>query len=83
MSDYESDTPAPEPAPAPAPSKPKRESKKMTDKQKSDLNKHMAKMKKDGMTLTEQRSHRMRLMSRMRQDPKMTARKAHTAISKK
>ena len=81
MSDYESDTPAPEPAPAP--SKPKRESKKMTDSQKADLKKHMDKMKKDGMTLTEQRSHRMRLMSKMRQDPKMSARKAHTAISKK
>ena len=81
MSDYESDTPAPEPAPAPV--KPKRESKKLSESQKADLKKHMNKMKKDGMTLTEQRSHRMKLMSRMRQDPKMSARKAHTAISKK
>jgi len=81
MSDYESDTPAPEPAPAPV--KPKRESKKLSESQKADLKKHMDKMKKDGMTLTEQRSHRMKLMSRMRQDPKLTAKKAHTAISKK
>jgi hypothetical protein len=87
MSDYSSDSeavaePVSESPPAPAPVKKKREGVKMTEKQKSDLNKHMAKMKKDGMTLTEQRSHRMKMMSRMRKDPKTTARKAHASLSK-
>lgn len=74
---YESE-PASETAPAPA-SKPKRESKKLTDKQKTDLNKHMAKMKKDGMSLSEQKSHRMKLMSRMR-NKNMSVNKAHADI---
>ena len=70
--------PAPEPAPAPAP-KPKRESKKLTDKQKTDLNKHMEKMKKNGMSASEMKSHRMKLMSRMR-NKGMTVGKAHKDI---
>lgn len=84
MSDYSDDTPAPEPvAPAPAPvEKKKREGKKLSDKQKEDLTKHMNKMKKDGMSASEMKSHRMKLMSRMRKDPKMTARKAHKDIMK-
>ncbi len=82
MSDYSDDTPEPEPAPAPAPApaKKKREGKKLSDKQKGDLNKHMAKMKKDGMSASEMKSHRMKMMSRMRKDPKTTARKAHKDI---
>ena len=82
MSDYSDDTPEPEPAPAPAPApaKKKREGKKLSDKQKGDLNKHMAKMKKDGMSTSEMKSHRMKMMSRMRKDPKTTARKAHKDI---
>ena len=84
MSDYSDDTPVsepePAPAPAPAPAKKKREGKKLSDKQKGDLNKHMAKMKKDGMSASEMKSHRMKLMSRMRKDPKTTARKAHKDI---
>ena len=64
----------------PVAEKKKREGKKLSDKQKTDLNKHMGKMKKDGMSLTEQRSHRMRLMSRMRKDENVTAKKAHKEI---
>lgn len=84
MTSYEDASPMegepPAPAPAPAPKK-KREGVKMTDKQKSDLNKHMAKHKKAGsMTLTEQRSHRMKMMGRMRKG--MTVQKAHNDIKK-
>ena len=73
-----------DPAPAPTQStkSTKRQSAKMTDAQKAGLNKHMEQMKKQGMTLTEQRSHRMKLMARMRKDPKMTAKKAHNAVMK-
>jgi len=64
-------------------SKPKASSGKMSDKQKADLTKHMEKMKKQGMTGSEMKSHRMKLMSRMRKDPKMTANKAHKDVMKK
>ena len=84
MSDY-SDTPdvesepAPAPAPSPAPKK-KREGVKMTDKQKQDLNKHMEKVGKD-MSVSERKSHRMKMMGRMRKG--MTVGKAHKDISSK
>jgi len=81
MSDY-TEPVVDTPEPAPAPQKKKREGKKLTDKQKQDLTKHMDKMKKGGMTLTEQRRHRMKLMAQMKKDPKITANKAHKAISK-
>jgi site-specific DNA-adenine methylase len=71
-----------EPAPAPVVEKKKREGKKMTDKQKADLNKHMEKLKKGGMSLTEQRSHRMKMMGQLRKDEKMTVTKAHKVLSK-
>jgi len=83
MSTYGSDSetpPAPEPAPAPAPSKPKREGVKMTDAQKKALSKHMEKHKKDGMSASEMKSHRMKMMSRMRKG--MSVNKAHMDISK-
>lgn len=71
--------PAPEPEPEPvegapegagavapeAPVKKKREGVKMTDKQKADLNKHMEKVSKD-MSVSERKSHRMKMMSQMR-----------------
>jgi len=63
-----------EPAPAPAPKK-KREGVKMTDKQKADLNKHMA---KSGLTGSEAKSHRMKMMGRMRKG--MSVKKAHADI---
>ena len=75
-------SPTPAPATTQSTKSTRRPSAKLTDKQKTELNKHMDKMKKDGMTLTKQRSHRMKLMSRMRKDPKMTAKKAHTALMK-
>jgi len=71
---------APEPEPAPAPAKKKREGKKLTDKQKSDLNRHMEKVGKD-MSVSERKSHRMKMMSRMR-NKDMTVGKAHRDISK-
>ena len=71
----------PEPAPAPA-SKPKRTGAKLSDKQKADLTKHMAKMKKDGMSPSEMKSHRMSLMAKLRKDPKLTAKRAHTMLMK-
>ena len=55
----------------------------MSDKQKADLKKHMEKMKKGGMSASEMKSHRMKLMGRMRKDPKMTAKKAHTAVNER
>ena len=70
------------PAPSPVVEKKKREGKKLSDKQKADLNKHMEKLKKGGMSLTEQRSHRMRMMGQLRKDEKMTVTRAHKNLSK-
>ena len=79
--EYSSDSePSPEPvSAAPAPVKTKRESKKLTDKQKADLTKHMQKMQKGGMSPSEAKSHRMKLMSRMR-NKGMSVGKAHKDI---
>jgi len=85
MSDNYDEQPTPEPAPAPAPNsvpKKKREGKKMTDKQKEDLNKHMTKMAKSGMSASELKSHRMKMMGRMR-NKNMSVNKAHKDISGK
>ena len=87
MSDTESPTTTePEPvaevspvAPV-APLKKKREGVKMTDKQKADLTKHMTKVGKD-MSVSERKSHRMKMMSRMRKGE--TVAKAHKALSAK
>jgi hypothetical protein len=68
------ESPAPEPEPAP---KPKRVVVKMTDKQKLDLKKHMDKVGKS-MTPSERKSHRMKMMSRMRRGETVT--KAHKGI---
>lgn len=62
------------------PPKKKREGVKMSDKQKSDLNKHMEKHKKAGMSVSEMKSHRMKMMGRMRKG--MTVTKAHNDIKK-
>ena len=72
--------PAQESAPASAPIKKKRPAVKMTDKQKGDLTRHMNKMKKAGMSPAERKSHRMRMMGRMRKG--MSVNKAHKDISK-
>jgi hypothetical protein len=85
MSDTES-TPQPQPEPEPeptpvapvAPLKKKREGVKMSDKQKADLTKHMTKVGAN-MTVSERKSHRMKMMSRMRKGE--TIAKAHKALS--
>ena len=79
MSSYE-ETPD-EPAPTPAPEKKARKSTgKMSDDQKSKLKKHMVKMQKAGMSASEMKSHRMKMMGRMRKG--MTLQKAHNDIKK-
>ena len=64
----------------PAPEKKKRNMTKLTDKQKADLKKHMEKHKKDGMSTSEIKSHRMKMMARMRKG--MSIKKAHSDILK-
>ena len=66
-----------EPAPAVKPAK--KSSVKLTDKQKADLTKHMTKVKVN-MTTSEVKSHRMKMMSRMRSG--MSIKKAHSDIMK-
>ena len=86
MSDHESpietqpDPVKDTPEVAEKPVKKKRESVKMSDKQKADLTKHMDKMKKGGMTPSEMKSYRMKMMGRMRKG--MTVGKAQKDISK-
>tara|TARA_R110000782_G_scaffold149208_1_gene241869 strand:+ start:599 stop:859 length:261 start_codon:yes stop_codon:yes gene_type:complete len=86
MSSYGGEAPAPAPAAAPVsegsppPAKKKREGVKMSEKQKGDLTKHMAKMTKGGMSPSEAKSHRMKMMGRMRKG--MTVGKAHKDIMK-
>jgi hypothetical protein len=81
---YDDEQPTPEPqvetTEAPPPKK-KREGVKMTDKQKADLKKHMDKMAKGGMSASEMKSHRMKMMGRMRKG--MTVNKAHKDITGK
>ena len=63
--------PAPEPAPAPAAAVKKSKSKRggpMSDAARADLNSHMKKMKAGGMSAMELKSHRMRVLVRMRRD---------------
>lgn len=83
MSYSKEEIPESEPPPsvseAVPPPKKKREGVKMTEKQKKDLNKHMEKHKKEGkMSASELKSHRMKMMSRMRKG--MSVNKAHKDI---
>tara|TARA_R100000734_G_C3310350_1_gene101121 strand:- start:765 stop:1037 length:273 start_codon:yes stop_codon:yes gene_type:complete len=79
------DAVAPEPEPEPEPvseaptPKAKRASVKMTDKQKADLKKHMDNHKdlKD-LNTSQLKSHRMKMMSRMRQGKSLA--QAHKEI---
>jgi hypothetical protein len=77
------DTPAaPETAPAPETTPVKKARKpaaKMSDKQKADLKSHMDKM--TDMSVNEKKSHRMKLMGKMRKNNKLTAKQAHKLIS--
>lgn len=79
MPGHTDDEPMEKPMTAP---KPTSRGGKMSDKQKADLKKHMEKMQKGGMSASEMKSHRMKLMAKMRKDPKMTPAKAHKMISK-
>lgn len=79
MSDYSSGSPKTQVVEKPVEKK-KREGVKMTDKQKTDLKKHMDKAIKGGMSASEAKSHRMKMMSRMRKG--MSVGKAHKDISK-
>ena len=82
MSSYGDSMPVAPPAEksSPKPEKKKREGVKMTDKQKADLKKHMDKLKEDGMSGSELKSHRMKMMARMRKG--MSVKKAHYDIMK-
>lgn len=64
---------------SPPPSKPKTKtaSGKLSDKQKADLKKHMDKL---DLSASEKKSHRMKMMSRMRKG--MSVGKAHKDIMK-
>ena len=81
--------PAPEPEPVEAGGtetteavveapKKKREVKRLSDKQKADLSKHMEKVGKD-MTISERKSHRMKMMAKMKNGDSVA--KAHKAIT--
>ena len=63
------------PPKAPAPAKAKRTATKMTDVQKAQLKKHMDKL---DMSASEKKSHRMKMMVRMRKG--MSVNKAHKDI---
>ncbi len=77
MSSYGS--PAPEPTPEPK-TKGSKKTGGLSDKQKADLKKHMDKHKKAGMSATEVKSHRMKMMVRMRKGMSISA--AHKDIGK-
>ena len=79
MSDNNESVPAPEPAPAKKEKKTGVPRTKMTDSQKKALTKHMEKLKNDGMSASELKSHRMKMMGRMRKG--MSVNKAHKDIT--
>ena len=54
---------------------------KMTDEQKAQLKKHMAKQKKTGRSASDMKKHRMRMMTRMT-NKNMSVQKAHNDIKK-
>jgi len=74
---YDDDEPKVKSVTAP---KPTSRGGKMSDKQKADLKRHMEKMQKGGMSASEMKSHRMKMMVRMRKG--MSVNKAHKDISK-
>ncbi len=81
MSSYSDETPTQEAeAPAPETKKPRTNGKKLTDTQKKQLTKHMEKQKKAGMSASEMKSHRMKMMGRMRKG--MSVNKSHKDIMK-
>ena len=79
MADQYSETPPAEEKSAPV-KKTRKSTGKMSDEQKAQLTKHMAKMKKGGMSASEMKSHRMKMMVRVRKG--MTIQKAHNELKK-
>ena len=82
MADYSEPEPAPEPEPTPEatpPQKKKREGKPMTDAQKKALTKHMEKPEQKAMDSKGRKSHRMKMMVRMRKGMSVGA--AHKEIT--
>lgn len=79
MADKYDDTPSEGVPPAPV-KKTRKSTGKMTDEQKAKLTKHMTKMGKAGMSASEMKSHRMKMMVRMRKG--MTVAKAHNDLKK-
>ena len=77
--DY-SDSSPPPPTKQEAEKPPRKSTGKMTDVQKAQLNKHMAKHKKNSMSMSDMRRHRMMMMGRMRKG--MSVQKAHNDIKK-
>lgn len=79
MADQYDDTPS-EGVPPASVKKTRKSTGKMTDEQKAQLTKHMTKMGKAGMSATEMKSHRMKMMGRMRRGSSVN--KAHKDIMK-
>lgn len=79
MSSYSQETPTESKPVETTQKKPRTNGKKMTDTQKKQLSKHMEKQKKAGMTTSEAKSHRMKMMGRMRKGDSIN--KAHKAIT--
>ena len=78
--DLEDDPPSPPATKAAKKPTKKREGKPMTTEQKADLAKHMAEHKKvKDLSTSEKRSHRMKMMVRMRKG--MTLSEAHKDIA--
>lgn len=80
MSSYNDAPDTSSPPPSPKKQSPsKKSSGKMSDAQKAQLKKHMDKVGKD-MSASEKKSHRMKMMSRMRRGSSVS--KAHKDIMK-
>lgn len=74
VKEAETAAPAPEPEPAPEPKK-KKAMGKLTEKQRAELKSHM---QKSGLKGTEAKSHRMKMLSRLRKG--MSIKDAHREI---
>ena len=77
MSSYNDAPDTSSPPPSPKKESAKKSSGKMSDAQKTQLSKHMEKVGKD-MSASEKKSHRMKMMSRMRRG--LSVQKAHKDI---
>jgi hypothetical protein len=78
--DYGGSSPEPEPEKKSEKKTSTKARSKLSDKQKMDLKKHMDKLKKQGMSPSESKSHRMKMLSRMSKGMSVSA--AHKDINK-